>query len=275
MHVSKAIQHILDPRLPKVMQRSIPTQRKQWQLQEMLDHRLVQCATRVVSRWYALPGASTQPLDNALAFAHSRTDVEGDSIDNGMKTKLNIENECVQSHSFRHLHLELGCSKAVSQQKSNTGLQVLHCVMYPFAETALPICCFDLAAFGTSVPLAVADACPVSPDASLPAHIHSTMVAAQSQLLHPIPRRSAPSWVRSSFFLSTVLFGSLQHNKNKLSELIAMSACWLYIQGERIFSDAYVCLQPGSWEDAEPFLGRLNACSRNCAYRIDICLSSL
>ncbi len=45
--------------------------------------------------------------------------------------KLTIENRCYQTPQFRKLHLELA--------KVGTTLDILHCVMFPRPEYALPM----------------------------------------------------------------------------------------------------------------------------------------
>lgn len=75
--------------------------------------------------------------------------------------RLIIENHCYQTPQFRKLHLELA-------QVSN-GLDILHCVMFPNPEYALPIFGADLVGRGGgSISAAIADLSPVSVDRILP-----------------------------------------------------------------------------------------------------------
>jgi phycocyanobilin:ferredoxin oxidoreductase len=75
--------------------------------------------------------------------------------------KLVIENHCYQAPQFRKLHLELA-------QVSN-GLDILHCVMFPNPEYALPIFGTDLVGGrGGVISAAIADLSPANPERSLP-----------------------------------------------------------------------------------------------------------
>jgi phycocyanobilin:ferredoxin oxidoreductase len=74
--------------------------------------------------------------------------------------RLIIENHCYQTPQFRKLHLELA-------QVSN-GLDILHCVMFPNPEYALPIFGADLVGTKGGISAAIADLSPVSADRTLP-----------------------------------------------------------------------------------------------------------
>ena len=74
--------------------------------------------------------------------------------------KLIIENKCYQTPQFRKLHLELA--------KIGNGLDILHCVMFPRLEYALPMFGADLVAGRKGVSMAIADLSPISGDRSLP-----------------------------------------------------------------------------------------------------------
>jgi phycocyanobilin:ferredoxin oxidoreductase len=99
--------------------------------------------------------------------------------------RLIIENHCYQTPQFRKLHLELA-------QVSN-GLDILHCVMFPNPEYALPIFGTDLVGRGGgSISAAIADLSPVNSDRTLPARY-------QQALSHLSPvefsqPRSLPEW---------------------------------------------------------------------------------
>jgi phycocyanobilin:ferredoxin oxidoreductase len=75
--------------------------------------------------------------------------------------KLVIENHCYQTPQFRKLHLELA--------QVGTGLDILHCVMFPKPEYALPIFGTDLVGGrGGAISAAIADLSPVNADRMLP-----------------------------------------------------------------------------------------------------------
>ena len=60
-------------------------------------------------------------------------------------TRIRIENLCLQTDAFRKMHLEVAWGLG--------GLEVLHCVIYPWAEVSAPIFAADLVAFGGRVTL--------------------------------------------------------------------------------------------------------------------------
>ncbi|MCL1493618.1 MAG: hypothetical protein M1G31_23150 [Pseudanabaena sp. Salubria-1] len=68
--------------------------------------------------------------------------------------KLVIENLCYQAPQFRKLHLELA--------QVGSGLDILHCVMFPNPEYALPIFGADIVGGrGGAISAAIADLSPV------------------------------------------------------------------------------------------------------------------
>ncbi len=99
--------------------------------------------------------------------------------------RLTIENHCYQTPQFRKLHLELA-------QVSN-GLDILHCVMFPRPDYALPIFGTDLV--GTragGISAAIADLSPVSRDRTLPQSYQQALAALPSaQFSQP---RALPEW---------------------------------------------------------------------------------
>jgi phycocyanobilin:ferredoxin oxidoreductase len=98
--------------------------------------------------------------------------------------RLVIENRCYQTPQFRKLHLELA--------RVGNALDILHCVMFPNPEYALPIFGADLVGGRAGISAAIADLSPVTGDRSLPAAYQ----AALSQLpAHPFTQpRELPPW---------------------------------------------------------------------------------
>ncbi|OIP76580.1 MAG: phycocyanobilin:ferredoxin oxidoreductase [Oscillatoriales cyanobacterium CG2_30_44_21] len=99
--------------------------------------------------------------------------------------KLIIENLCYQTPQFRKLHLELA--------QVGTGLDILHCVMFPNPEYALPIFGADIVGGrGGAISAAIADLSPVNAARSLPVKY--------SQALSSLPNpefaqpRALPEW---------------------------------------------------------------------------------
>ena len=99
--------------------------------------------------------------------------------------KLVIENLCFQTPQFRKLHLELA--------QVGNGLDILHCVMFPNPEYALPIFGADIVGGkGGAVSAAIADLSPANTERSLP--------SAYDQALSALPKfnfsqpRALPEW---------------------------------------------------------------------------------
>jgi phycocyanobilin:ferredoxin oxidoreductase len=99
--------------------------------------------------------------------------------------RLTIENHCYQAPQFRKLHLELA--------KVGNGLDILHCVMFPNPEYALPIFGTDLVGGGGgAISAAIVDLSPISADRSLPDAYQSALFALP-ELTFSQPR-SLPEW---------------------------------------------------------------------------------
>ncbi|MGQ4647044.1 phycocyanobilin:ferredoxin oxidoreductase [Lyngbya aestuarii] len=74
--------------------------------------------------------------------------------------KLTIENHCYQTTQFRKMHLELA--------KVGTTLDILHCVMFPRPEYALPMFGCDLVGGRGQISAAIVDLSPVNSERILP-----------------------------------------------------------------------------------------------------------
>jgi len=98
--------------------------------------------------------------------------------------KLVIENHCYQAPQFRKLHLELA--------QIGTGLDILHCVMFPNPGYALPIFGADLVGGRGGISAAIADLSPVNPERSLPVSYQQTLSALPG-LTFSQPR-ALPDW---------------------------------------------------------------------------------
>ena len=99
--------------------------------------------------------------------------------------RLIIENHCYRTPQFRKLHLELA-------QVSN-GLDILHCVMFPNPEYALPIFGADLVGRGGgSISAAIADLSPINVDRILPEHYQQSLsLLPKIEFSQP---RALPDW---------------------------------------------------------------------------------
>jgi phycocyanobilin:ferredoxin oxidoreductase len=107
-------------------------------------------ADRIDAIWQQKLDLSAYSLPEDLGFVEGR--MEGE--------RLVIENKCYQTPQFRKLHLELA--------KIGNGLDILHCVMFPRPDYALPMFGTDLVAGRSGISMAIADLSPISGDRVLP-----------------------------------------------------------------------------------------------------------
>lgn len=115
------------------------------------QHPLIQeWANRIEAIWTNFLPLSAYSLPPE--FGHVEGRLEGEF--------LVIENICYQAPPFRKLHLELA--------KVGTGLDILHCVMFPEPQYELPMFGTDLVAGRGGISAAIADLSPISADGKLP-----------------------------------------------------------------------------------------------------------
>lgn len=120
--------------------------------------------------------------------------------------KLVIENRCYQSPQFRKLHLELA--------KVGNGLDILHCVMFPNPEYALPIFGTDLVGGRSGViSAAIADLSPVNEARSLPSNYRQKLLALSAPSFSQ--PRNLPEWadIFSEFCLFVRPMGDQEENE--------------------------------------------------------------
>lgn len=114
------------------------------------QHPLIrQLADAILAYWQRYLDLSPYELPEGLGYVEGR--LEGE--------KLIIENRCYQTPQFRKMHLELA--------KVGTTLDILHCVMFPRPEYALPMFGCDIVAGRGGVSAAIADLSPTNPERTL------------------------------------------------------------------------------------------------------------
>ncbi len=140
--------------------------------QHSLIHRLADCIEDV---WRQHLDLSPYSVPKDLGFIEGS--LEGE--------RLTIENHCYQTPQFRKLHLEL------AQVGSN--LDILHCVMFPNSDYALPIFGTDLVGNQKAgISAAIADLSPINGDRSLPRRYQQSLSELpQIQFSQP---RALPEW---------------------------------------------------------------------------------
>lgn len=108
-----------------------------------------QWADRIEATWHQYLNLSPYYLPEDLGYIEGR--LEGE--------RLVIENRCFQTPQFRKLHIEL----------ARVGkIDILHCVMFPRPNYALPIFGTDIVCGRNQVSAAITDLSPISQDHSLP-----------------------------------------------------------------------------------------------------------
>lgn len=133
------------------------------------QHPLIgQLADIILNAWQNHLDLTPYELPEGLGYVEGR--LEGE--------KLVIENRCYQTPQFRKMHLELA--------KVGKNLDILHCVMFPKPEYALPMFGCDIVAGRGEVSAAIADLSPTNPERTLP---QSYQNALQSL---PTPQFSQP-----------------------------------------------------------------------------------
>jgi phycocyanobilin:ferredoxin oxidoreductase len=100
-------------------------------------------ADRIEATWQQHLDLSPYQLPDDLGYIEGR--LEGE--------KLTIENQCYQTPQFRKLHLELA--------RVGANLDILHCVMFPRPEYALPMFGCDLVGGRGQISAAIIDLSPV------------------------------------------------------------------------------------------------------------------
>lgn len=114
--------------------------------QHPLIRKLANCIEAVWEQYFVL---SPYAIPEGLGYVEGC--LEGE--------KLVIENCCYQTPQFRKLHLELA--------RVGNKLDILHCVMFPRPDYALPLFGTDLVGSGGGISAAIVDLSPIAPDRTL------------------------------------------------------------------------------------------------------------
>ena len=141
------------------------------QEQHPLIHRL---AERILNYWQKYLELAPYELPEGLGYVEGK--LEGE--------KLRIENRCYQTPQFRKMHLELA--------KVGKNLDILHCVMFPHSEYALPMFGCDIVAGRGGISAAIADLSPTNPEKTLsPSYTKSLMSLPKYEFSEV---RDLPAW---------------------------------------------------------------------------------
>lgn len=140
------------------------------------QHPLIgQLADLIISNWQQYLDLSPYILPEGLGYVEGK--LEGE--------KLIIKNSCYQTPQFRKIHLELA--------KVGNNLDILHCVMFPRPEYALPMFGCDIVAAGKSgITAAIVDLSPTNPDRILAKSYQNALT--QLPKIEFSQPRSLPEW---------------------------------------------------------------------------------
>ena len=153
----------------RVTASSAPAGLTGWDLGEAPDGVILRLAKALEAEWQQLPNVREAPCAPELKS------VDAIAADGDPSTRIRIENLCLQTDVFRKMHLEVAWGLG--------GMEVLHCVMYPWPDAPLPMFAADLVAFGGRVTLCIADASPAALDLSLPDAYVEAATAARERML--------------------------------------------------------------------------------------------
>lgn len=139
------------------------------------QHPLIrQLADCIESTWQRYLDLEPYHLPDELGYVEGR--LEGE--------KLTIENRCYQTQQFRKMHLELA--------KVGSNLDILHCVMFPRPDYALPMFGTDLVGGRGQISAAIADLSSTNADLSLPNRYREALAALPS--VNFSQPRELPDW---------------------------------------------------------------------------------
>lgn len=139
------------------------------------QHPLIRAlADRIEAIWAHYLDLSPYHLPEDLGYVEGRLEDE----------KLVIENRCYQTPQFRKLHLELA--------KIGNSLDILHCVMFPRPDYALPMFGTDVVGGRGQVSMAVADLSPIREDRTLPEAYQTRLTVLPA--LEFAQNRTIPAW---------------------------------------------------------------------------------
>jgi phycocyanobilin:ferredoxin oxidoreductase len=133
-----------------------------------------QLADSIESIWHQHLDLSPYYLPDDLGYVEGK--LEGE--------KLIIENKCYQTPQFRKLHLELA--------QVGKNLDILHCVMFPRSDYALPMFGADIVGGRGQISAAIADLSPLNQQRILPeAYCQALSQLPQHNFSQP---RELPDW---------------------------------------------------------------------------------
>ncbi|NJN74209.1 MAG: phycocyanobilin:ferredoxin oxidoreductase [Limnothrix sp. RL_2_0] len=136
---------------------------------------ITQLADVIVQSWQQHLDLDPFELPEGLGYIEGKLDDE----------RLMIRNTCYQSKHFRKMHLEMA--------KVGTNLDILHCVMFPHSEYALPMFGCDIVATPKGISAAIADLSPTNATQTLDPVYEERLLEGHKKLNFSQPR-VLPEW---------------------------------------------------------------------------------
>jgi phycocyanobilin:ferredoxin oxidoreductase len=201
-------------------------------IREQLHPLLQRLAEAIETQWQKHLDLEPYYLPEDLGYVEGR--LEGE--------KLVIENRCYQTRAFRKLHLELA--------RVGNNLDILHCVMFPRPEYALPMFGTDLVGGRGQISAAIVD---LSPVVGLPDSYDQTMSAALKGA-HFKQRRELPPW--GNIFSKHCLF-IRPENAQEEDDFLAVTTAYLEHHCQQAQQ-----LQPNPEAASEILAGQTNYCTQ-------------
>lgn len=203
-------------------------------LREQQHPAIRQLADCIETTWQHHLELSPYPLPDELGYVEGR--LEGE--------KLTIENHCYQTPQFRKLHLELA--------KVGSLLDILHCVMFPHPEYALPMFGTDLVGGRGQLSAAIVDLSPTNTTHTLPdSYLTDLQVLPSPIFSQP---RDLPAW--GSIFSEFCLF-IRPETLDEEQRFVARVEAFLTIHCQQA-----VATQPTPERQAEILAGQRHYCTQ-------------
>jgi phycocyanobilin:ferredoxin oxidoreductase len=216
------------------MATNLPSSTPKSSVREHLHSAIQQLADRIDVIWHKYLDLAAYPLPAELGYVEGK--LEGE--------RLTIANRCYQTPQFRKLHLELA--------KVGSGLDILHCVMFPRPEYELPMFGCDLVGARGQISAAIADLSPINPTHSLPLAYQTALSALPApQFSQP---RELPPWgdIFSDFCLFIRPVGA-----DEEAEFVDRAASFLEIHCQQAIST-----QPTPDRRIENLAGQRDYCAK-------------
>ena len=194
---------------------------------------ICELADIIEATWQRHLDLSPYHLPDDLGYVESR--LEGE--------RLIIENVCYQTPAFRKLHLELA--------QVGPNLDILHCVMFPRVDYALPMFGCDIVSGRGQISAAVVDLSPISPSGLPQGYTRALEGMGTDGYTQP---RTLPDWghIFSDYCCFVKPIGPAEHRR-----FLDQVLYYLTLHCQQALATA-----PTPWRRAEILAGQQNYCTQ-------------